>query len=109
MANIDTLGKFGNILKNFIKIVYRKLNRLALLNLLIIFGFLLYSAIPFIGEEFTILAYTVGDIYGQLVLNKHVIHTVDNTPVIIYLVFILVGFLICMYFVKKDGEGELWK
>jgi hypothetical protein len=68
----------------------------------------MYSTINIIGDEITPIIYTVGDIGGQLFLEKRVIREADHIPHIIYLAFILIGFLICMFFVKKDKDGKLW-
>jgi len=102
------MSDLGRSLKNLLKTALKKLREISALNALLILALLVYVAFDSVSGLLTAAIYAFGDTWGQLFANKRVQYSADYTPQIIYLGFILIAFMFCMWIVKKHKKGSLW-
>jgi len=113
----DELGIFGKILRSFLpERVIKKLDKVAIVNLLGLFVIALYAVVDSIGNGVVALVYALGDVaanvlaeYFRIPLStqQHAV-AVNSNSSYYYFFGLLLGLFICLYIVKNRKQKTLW-
>lgn len=91
------------------KEILAKLDIVATVNVLLIFGLLIFIVADKASALLLEFAYAAADIAGNWFGKTPISDpTIAVTPFWQYGLFLLIGFGICMFIVKKRKEGGLW-
>jgi len=106
--DIKIFIKVKEVILRLVKIAKEKLDKLSLLNLLLIIFCFLFAVVFAISESIISLFYTIADILGQLFAKKIINPSIDTTPFWQYGFFLLLGLIICISIVRFNNKKELW-
>lgn len=99
---------FGKFLTSLLQGSLKKMDRIATVNVVLIFALTMFAAIDAVGNSLISLVYSIADGIGQSFFNHAVHQSNDSTPFWQYELFLTIGFVICLFIVKKNNEGKLW-
>jgi hypothetical protein len=105
---MSDVAEISKALNNLLKISVKKLDKLSLVNILIIFAVFLFVTISDVWDGILQLLYVLGDIIGQLFLNKTVHQNIDTTPMWEYFGILMLSLVFCTILVNRNSKNKLW-
>lgn len=107
------MNEDANVFSKFLlglikKVGFQKLDKLATVNVILIFVLAMFALLQSIGDALLVLLYAIGDIFSQIFGKNPVNPSVDTTPFWQYAFFLMLGFSICMFIVNKNNKKQLW-
>lgn len=107
------MNEDANVFSKFLlglikKVGFQKLDKLATVNVILIFVLAMFALLQSVGEALLSIFYAIGDILSQGFAERPINPSVDTTPFWQYAIFLVLGFVICMFIVSKNNKRQLW-
>lgn len=103
-----TTKSYSKFLVDIFRVGVKKLDKVATVNVLMIFALALFALIDSLGNSLMATVYSFFNFWTELFSHQSVPTVVDSTPFWQYAIFLLVGFVSCLLIVKWRRENKLW-
>lgn len=100
---------YSNFLTSLFREGFKKMDKLATVNVLIIFALAMFALLYSVSESLLNVIYEIVKLITGAMSNR-VITTpgLDSTPFWIYGLFLFGGLSLCMFIVHVNNKGRLW-